>query len=122
MRRMSMLLVVLLFSVMAFTGCGGRKITGSPAVADTPAVPLSEILANPASYSGKTVVLDGQISSVCVSLCDFTYKEKNQSVVINMDSGIKVPRVKTGTRVRVTASVLHGEVQTVFTALGLELI
>ncbi len=116
-----MMLIVLLGSIMVFTGCGGRKVTGTPAAADTPAVTLSEILVNPAAYSGKTVVLVGQISSVCASQCDFTYNEKSQSVVIYMDSTIKAPRVKTGTSVRVTASVLHGDVQTVFTALGLEL-
>jgi multidrug efflux pump subunit AcrA (membrane-fusion protein) len=111
---------MLLATLMLSGGCGSQSTIGTPAAADTPAVPLADVLASPADYNGKTVVLLGTLAAQCQALCDFTYKEKNQSVTIHMESGKKAPRMKSGSQLRVTASVLQGERQTVFTALGLE--
>ncbi len=115
-------ITIMLLATLMLAGCGNGKTTGSPESADTLAVPLADVLANPAEYNGKTVVLQGTLSAQCPALCDFTYKEKNQSVTIYMESGKKAPRMKSGSQIRVTASVLQGERQTVFTALGLELL
>ncbi len=113
-------MALMLATTLVLTGCGDKKTIGTPASADTPAVSLAEILAQPADYDGKTVVLLGTLAAQCPSLCDFTFRDNNQSVTIYMEDGKKAPRMPVGSPIRVTTSILQGERQIVFTARGLE--
>jgi len=103
------------------TACGRPKSSGTPAPADTPAVPLATLLASPADYDGQTVVLRGRVSSQCAALCDFVYSEGASTISIHTDSE-NTPKLASGQRVRATVAVHHGERQVVLNAVGLELI
>ncbi len=116
----SFILISLSLSMLAF-GCGRKSSVGEPASPDTPATALAQILSAPQDYHGHTVVLKGRAVAQCASLCDFTYREARDSVTIYMGETER-PRLRSGQRVRATVTVHHGENQTIFTAVGLELL
>lgn len=103
------------------TGCssGGGKKIGAAIPKDAQAVSLSEVNANPAQYNNQKVLLRGNITSQCVSLCDFILKDGTQSATI-FPQGFKFPKFQTGAKVKVYALVTSGAEQVVFSALGME--
>lgn len=122
MNKTRIIAVLLVFAAFAFAaGCGRTKTVGTPAAADTPATPLAKVLATPEKYDGQTVVLQGVLAAQCASLCDFTYAEGDQSVMI-FTGDPKPPKIKAGQPVRVTVQVYQGEEQVVLNAQGLEIL
>ncbi|ERP31379.1 hypothetical protein [Chitinivibrio alkaliphilus] len=117
---------ILVFTLMCIAvilgACSDSKTTGTPADEDVQATPLAEILENPAEFHGETVVLEGTMSALCSSRCDFTYTERGQAVTVYMEGDTKAPRMQPGQRLRVTAQIHAGSGQTVLTATGLELL
>ena len=121
MKKYPICCVVLFCTALLLVACSGKNTVGVPASVDTPAVALADILESPGAYDGQTVVLQGVLTGLCASLCDFTYTEGGRSVTIFMGSE-KAPKVPVGQPVRVTASVHKGEHQVVFTAIGVEVL
>ncbi len=117
--RVSGLFTLILFSVLVFSGCknaGGIRL-GQEIPADIKPTKLTEILAQPASYNGKTVVVNGIISGQCPSFCEFFFKEGANQVTI-FPQGFKLPKLETGKKVTVYANITSGE-NVVFSALGI---
>jgi len=108
-------------SLLLLSGCGRPKTVGAPAPAETAPTPLAAVLAAPADYAGKTVVLRGKVSAQCAALCDFTYAEGAQTATIHTEAE-KTPKLATGQPVRVTVAVHSGERNVVLNAVGLELL
>lgn len=85
---------------------------------NTPSVKLADILASPADYHGKKVVLHGIVSAQCPSLCEFTYKEGTLSTLV-YPQGFKFPKLDIGKPVTLYSEITNGTGQVVVTALGL---
>jgi hypothetical protein len=100
--------------------CSGEKGTrlGQKIPANAEIVKLEKILANPADFNGKTVVIKGIISGQCPSLCEFFYKEGAHQATI-FSQGFKFPKLPTGVAVTVHANVTAGNENVVFSALGI---
>jgi len=108
-------------ALLLLAACSSGEVIGTPAPAETVPTALSDILERPADFEGKTVVLRGQLSAQCKSLCDFTYTEKSRSATVFMGD-LKPPRIRQGQQLRVTAKIHKGNEQVVLTATGLELV
>ena len=59
-----------LMAVLFLQGCGGSEHYGE-VLAQKETTPISDILADPAAYSGKTVRVSGKISTECPAGCWF---------------------------------------------------
>lgn len=121
MRAKGIWVAIAVVTACMAAGCGGSKIVGTPAKADTPATPLAAVLEAPEKYNGQTVVLKGVLAAQCAARCDFTYAENGRTVTVYTGDP-KPPKIKAGQPVRVTATVHKGEEQVIITAKGLELL
>ncbi len=108
-------LVLLLTSAPAQAG----RLLGTAAPSNAPQARLAAILADPARYHEKSVVLRGTVSAQCASLCEFTFQDGPHKSLI-YPQGFKLPKLKKGEPVRLYARVTAGERNVVLTALGLE--
>lgn len=120
--RIAVILVVMLsaFSAMLAQGCAkdttlrlGIKIPPAAKV-----VKLADIIADPAAYNGKSVVIKGVISGQCPSLCEFFYKEGLHQTTI-FPQGFKFPKLPVGNPVTVLAHVTAGSENVVLSATGI---
>jgi hypothetical protein len=117
----SVLATLFVMSMFFITACSTGGTVGTPAPVDVAPTPLADVLAQPADFDGRTIVLRGILSTQCSSLCDFSFTEKTQSVTIFMGA-LKPPRINPGQPLRVTTQVHNGEKQVVFTTIGLEIL
>lgn len=101
-------------------GCSenGKITLGQAIPANSDITKLTDILASPAQFTGKTVVLKGVISGQCPSLCEFFYKEGVQQATV-FPQGFKFPKLPTGKPVTVYAQITAGEENVVVSALGI---
>ncbi len=108
--------------VLVFSGCkgGGGLSLGQEIPSDIKATKLSEILAQPSSYNGKKVVMSGIVSGQCPSFCEFFFKEGANQVTI-FPQGYKFPKLESGKKVTIYASITSGEENVVFSALGIRI-
>ncbi|NLL13524.1 MAG: hypothetical protein GX267_08975 [Fibrobacter sp.] len=120
MNSVSALFTLILLAGFVFYGCkGGSGIRlGQEIPSDIKTTKLSEILAQPSSYNGKKVVISGIISGQCPSLCEFFFKDGANQVTI-FPQGFKFPKLESGKKVTVYASITSGEENVVFSALGI---
>jgi len=95
MKRIAPALLLLLpFSLLAASGKFGAPLGGSPKVA------LVDLVKDQAAWSGKTVMTEGVVATVCQgSGCWMTLKSGDQSVRVTFkDYGFFVPIDSAGTR------------------------
>jgi len=77
-----------------------------PAVAAAKTARIGDILQDPKGFGGKTVVVEGKISSECPSGCWFTLKDGNAVIYIDLNpSNMVIPQRK-GSYAKVTAEVV----------------
>ncbi|MEK7475994.1 MAG: hypothetical protein AAB152_10235 [Candidatus Coatesbacteria bacterium] len=99
-------------------GCGKARAMGAAVPADWKPVALAEVLGAPKAWSGKSVVLEGEVSWVCPEGCDFTYTEGTKSVTVYpRDMALK--GLKKGAKIRMLAQVTAGKERIVVNALGI---
>jgi hypothetical protein len=108
------------FSAFFLVSCSGDKPLGATIPADAPQATLAAIIAAPADYNGKKVVMNGIVSAQCPSLCEFTYKEGVQSTLV-FPQGFKFPKLKTGRPVTLYAEITAGSGSVVVSALGIQM-
>ncbi len=113
------LAVIVTLIIVGCSGKSGSKQLGVAAPSDVPRVTLKQVTSEPAAFDGKNVVMEGIVSGQCASLCEFTYKEGTDAVVI-FPQGFKLPKLQTGSKVRMHAQISKGEERVVISALGLE--
>ncbi len=122
LRRASSFLFAASLAAAVLLGPGlaeARKSLGSAIPADAPRARLAAILAAPARYHEKAVVLRGTVNSQCASLCEFTFQDgPNKSLIY--PQGFKLPKLRKGETVTLYARVTAGKENVVLTALGLE--
>lgn len=95
--RSTLLSVALLFGV-ALT-LSAQQRWGDAIDPKAPKVTLAEIVAKPAVYDGKMVVVDGTHGGACADGADFYFKDKFEIIEAAPPSP-KVMQLKKGTRVR----------------------
>jgi hypothetical protein len=114
---------VMMAFVFLLGSCGdagsGRKL-GAAIPEGQPVVRLADVLATPADYNGKMVVMKGIVSAQCPSLCEFTFKEGINTTLI-FPEGFRLPKLKKGRPVTLYARITSGSENVVVTALGLRL-
>ncbi|NLD99850.1 MAG: hypothetical protein GX640_08240 [Fibrobacter sp.] len=113
----SSLIVILPFFLL---GCksGGTRL-GQAIPKNIQQSRLSDILREPASFNGKSVVVKGIISGQCPSLCEFFLKDGAHHVTI-FPQGYKLPKLQTGKKVTVLATVTTGDENVILSALGIQ--
>ncbi|MBN1128369.1 MAG: hypothetical protein JXA71_05250 [Chitinispirillaceae bacterium] len=111
--------ITLVSCILLFFGCKTKDL-GAAIPADAPQVKLAQVMASPAEYNGKKVVMKGIVSAQCPSLCEFTYKEGTHSTLI-FPQGFKFPKLPLGKPVTLFAEVTSGTGQVVVTAHGLKM-
>jgi len=85
-----------------------------------PVVSLETVMAKPAEYEGKTIVMKGIISGQCAALCEFMFRDGLHTATI-YPQGFKFPKLKKGKPVTIYTLVISGEENVVFSALGLKM-
>lgn len=105
---------------LSFTGCKDKSLKlGQPIPTNLPVVELEKIMKSPSEYNGKNVVMQGTISGQCSSLCEFFFQDGIHNATI-FPEGYKFPKLETGKKVKVYASITSGEDNVAFSALGIE--
>jgi hypothetical protein len=113
-------MLALSFILAACGNAGAGRRLGAAIPGDQPVVKLADVLAAPADYNGKMVVLKGIVSAQCPSLCEFTFKD-GVSVTLIFPEGFRLPKLKKGKPVTLYARITSGSENVVVTALGLRL-
>lgn len=114
-------LTILGLTVM-LAGCSSARTMdlGVSIPSDAQLVTLSNVLASPSSFNGKTFAVKGVISSQCASLCDFVLKDGVHKATI-YPQGFKFPKLPVGKPVTVYVQATVGDEQVVLSALGLKI-
>lgn len=112
------LLFCFLGIMFLFFSCA-KKGTSVPSIpAGIEVTKLADIIANPQTFDGKKVLLEGAAIYVCASGCDFTFQDGPNTISIH-SKGFKIPKMKIGQPVKVYAEIKAGTERIVVTALGL---
>ena len=115
-----------LFSLMAMTvvfnisPARAELRLGVDIPADEPATALADVMANPAEFNGRTVVMKGIVTGQCASLCEFFFRDGMHTATI-YPQGFKFPRLKRNSPVTIYTQVISGQENVVFSALGLRM-
>ncbi|MCX5992938.1 MAG: hypothetical protein NT177_01830 [Chloroflexi bacterium] len=86
---------------------GSETAIAPPAVAALKTSRIGDILQDPGGFGGKTVVVEGKISSECPSGCWFTLKDGNAVIYIDLNPSNMVIPQKKGSYAKVTAEVVN---------------
>jgi starvation-inducible outer membrane lipoprotein len=86
--KSTVLIVVL--GLMVLAGCSKVGIYGEP-ISEQPTTNIESIVANSASYEGKTVKIEGKIFDECPSGCWFNLKGEKAVMYITL-SGFVIPQ------------------------------
>jgi hypothetical protein len=114
------LLSLVFVTVFVLAGCSKKSVSlGKEIPAGVETVKLVDLLASPAAWNGKTVIVKGNVSSQCASLCDFTLKD-GASVVTVFPDGYSLPKLEIGRSADVYAQITSGEERVVVSALGIK--
>jgi hypothetical protein len=107
-------------ALAGLAGCGGAERYGDALTLST-VTAVSDVLAAPASFEGRTVRIEGEISRECPSGCWFDVKDGAATVYVDIaPAGLAIPQ-RVGRRVAVegTVSVEDGQVR--FIGKGVEI-
>lgn len=115
--RLSIPVIGAVIALLA-AGCGNGGKFGGQVPQEGAATPLGDILAKPRAFNNKTVILEGTVSAVCPSFCDFTYSEGTVSAEV-FPREFTVKGLKKGDRIRIHAEIVSGKARPVINALGI---
>jgi uncharacterized protein YdeI (BOF family) len=99
-------LIMILAGAMLAAGCTSQTAagTGSPAT-QVPVLKIADILKDPATYNGTTVVIQGKITNECGSGCWFMIDDGTGTLYVDLaPNNFAIPQI-TGTTV-----VVHGNI------------
>ncbi|MBL8026158.1 MAG: hypothetical protein JNL74_07095 [Fibrobacteres bacterium] len=112
--------IAVVVSLLAVIGCSkGGTTLGGAIPGDAEKVLLKDLLAEPAKWNGKKVLLHGVVSGQCGSLCDFNLKD-GSSVVTVFPEGYELPKLEIGRMADVYALITAGEERVVVSAIGIQ--
>ena len=80
---------------------------------------LGDVLARPAEWNGRKVLLEGTVAWMCPSLCEFTLADGKVSADV-YPRDFQLEKYKKGQKVRVYAEIVAGEERTVISGLAVE--
>jgi len=120
--RNTFILTALVIAIV--TGCDAAKArytsrAGTAIPAEITVTKLADILKSPQRFKDTKVLLSGIIAGICPSLCDLTYQEAKDTVMV-YPAGFKLPKSKKGQAVRIYGEVKTGEERIFISALGVE--
>lgn len=117
----SILLAFVLVVAAVAAGCHGEKETYGAPVPSSESTPIRQILASPADYADKTVVVEGRISTECPSGCWFEVEQDSPPLYVDLSgAGLAIPQY-VGKTVRVVGSVSTADAQIQFDGKGVEI-
>jgi len=115
------LVCFLILAVMVTSGCISVKKFGQPiSVRQTTAI--TDILANPKSYDGKPVTIEGRVAEECSTGCWFYVQASAGNVSIYVDiepAGLAIPQYR-GKKVVVEGTVKVKEAGPIIQGKGVE--
>lgn len=110
-------LVVL--AALVLSGCGGGEQYGEKLTV-TEVTAVSDILANPASFAGRTVRIEGEISRECPTGCWFDVTDGGATIYVDIaPQGLAIPQ-HVGSKIVVEGTVSTESGQTEFLGKGVE--
>jgi hypothetical protein len=118
--RGAALTVLVVLTTVVLGGCGkaeqyGEKLTVTEVTA------VSDILANPASFAGRTVRIEGEISRECPTGCWFDVKDGVATIYVDIaPQGLAIPQ-HVGSKIVVEGTVSTESGQTEFLGKGVEI-
>jgi hypothetical protein len=114
------LAVVVVLTALALSSCGGSDQYGDK-LSVTEVTAVSDILARPASYQGRTVRIEGEISRECPTGCWFDVKDGSGVIYVDIaPQGLAIPQ-HVGSKVVVEGTVSTERGQTEFLGKGVEI-
>ena len=114
------LAITVVAAALVLGGCGkgeqyGEKLTVTEVTA------VSDILSNPASFAGRTVRIEGEISRECPSGCWFDVKDGAATIYVDIaPQGLAIPQ-HVGSKIVVEGTVSTESGQTEFLGKGVEI-
>jgi len=113
--------VAAMAALAGLAGCGRGAERAGDALTLTTVTAVSDILTNPASFAGRTVRIEGEISRECPSGCWFDVTQGGATVYVDIaPAGLAIPqRVGRTVAVEGTVSVEDGQVR--FLGKGVEI-
>ena len=110
-------LLFLLCLTAGITGCGGGESYGQP-LSDAATTPVTDILADPASFGDDTVKIEGEIVGECPSGCWFTLEDGAATIHVDIaPHGLAIPQ-KVGSTVTVEGEVVVRDGRTMLIGSG----
>lgn len=102
-------------------GCGKAERYGEEFTV-TEATAVSDILANPATYEGRTVRIEGEIARECPTGCWFDLKDGSAVIYVDIGPrGLAIPQ-RVGRKVAVEGTVSREDGQPRFLGKGVEIL
>ncbi|MBD3368717.1 MAG: hypothetical protein GF405_11190 [Candidatus Eisenbacteria bacterium] len=98
MSRTTVISLIILMSITAgIAGCGGGETYGEP-LSNAAVTPVSEILADPASFGDDQIKIEGEIVRECPSGCWFELEDDGAAIHVDIaPSGLAIPQKVGGT-------------------------
>jgi len=114
------LISLLIVAAIIVAGCSKKSASlGKEIPSGAENVKLADLLTNSANWNGKTILIKGNVSSQCASLCDFTLKD-GASVVTVFPDGYSLPKLNIGRSAEVYAQITSGEERVIVSAIGIK--
>jgi starvation-inducible outer membrane lipoprotein len=123
MKKMEYIKLILVLLMLVVNGCGSSKKYGQE-ISNRQTTSIKDILAEPKTYSGRLVTIEGKIDSECKTGCWFYVKvaEGNISIYVDVgDSGFAIPQY-TGKKILVEGTVIVKETGSMIQGRGVEII
>jgi len=116
-------LSILLVSGLVIFGCSAKTAEYGQPISNRQTTLVKDILANPKSYAGKVVTIEGKIASECSTGCWFFVKVGQGDLSIYVDtgkSGFAIPQ-RVGKDILVEGTVKIKETGPMIQAKGVEI-
>ncbi len=113
--------IIGVLTILSVPGCSqnnGLKL-GEDVPSEESVTRLAAVMDSPMEYNGKTIVIEGIVSSQCAALCDFMLQDGPHKSTI-FPQGFQMPKLNKGLKLKILALVTSGESNIVFSALGIE--
>jgi len=115
------LAVTVVLTGLVLAGCGSKVEQYGEKLTVTEVTPVSDILSNPASYEGRTVRIEGEITRECPTGCWFDVTDTSAAIYVDIGpQGLAIPQ-HVGRKIAVEGTVSTRNGQTEFLGKGVEI-
>jgi RecJ-like exonuclease len=115
------LAITVVLTGLALAGCSKKTEQYGEKLSLTEVTPVSDILSNPASFEGRTVRIEGEITRECPTGCWFDLTDTSAAIYVDIEpQGLAIPQ-HVGRKIAVEGTVSTRNGQTEFLGKGVEI-